>query len=66
MRNNMEVIKSSLEDYGVKNKTDIINLVRSKSTKDRIYMPSSFASEQPQWTEGNTGRKRVSSQQSKR
>ena len=34
MRENMQTIKSTLEDSGIKSKDDLIILFRSKSTKD--------------------------------
>ena len=38
----MEIIRSTLEDNGIKNKNDIISLVRSKSTRDHLNPPSSI------------------------
>lgn len=43
MRENMGIIRSVLEDNGVKDKLDIIGLVKSKSTKDRFHAISSYA-----------------------
>ncbi len=43
MKENMEVIRSTLEKQGVANKEDIITLVRSKSTKDRLHPTSRTA-----------------------
>jgi len=43
MRENMQTIKSTLEDSGIKSKDDLISLFRSKSMKDG-FKPISLTS----------------------
>jgi hypothetical protein len=67
MRENMEVIRSTLEKQGVSNKEDIMTLVRSRSMKDR-FNPTSLTFDSKRATTDRkmaTSRK-LSSQQSSR
>ena len=45
----MNFVRSTLEDKGVQNKTDIISLVRSKSTKERLQALSSYIGSDSQY-----------------